>query len=186
MSMPPALAEQPTILWNCKDEESDKFKELRKDWRNAEGHQTRLILLDYDGTLTPICGKPEDALPSLLLLRALKTLTGNPRNIVYVISGRDEVFLQKVVGRFLPNVGLSAEHGVLLCLAPDFDKSTKNLKGPNHSKEWIDLIAKAMPWKRDVAILFKELESDAIGSGVEEKRMSVTLHTRGCPYPFRE
>lgn len=75
-----------------------------------EGAKKRLLLLDYDGTLTPIVKDPAAAVPSPRLLEALKKLTEDKRNLVYVISGRDADFLGKHLGH-LDNMGFSAEHG---------------------------------------------------------------------------
>ena len=78
----------------------DKFKKAKK----------RLFLLDYDGTLTPIVKQPEMAVPSQRLLDALKILSQDPKNLFYIISGRDGEFLGKHLGH-LTNMGFSAEHG---------------------------------------------------------------------------
>lgn len=74
------------------------------------GAKKRLILLDYDGTLTPIVKDPAAALPSEKLLKALEVLSNDENNIIYIISGRDSDFLFKHLGH-LKNIGFSAEHG---------------------------------------------------------------------------
>ena len=50
------------------------------------------------------------AIPTGLTLQALERLSADPRNIVYIISGRDQEFLEQHLGH-LQNVGFSAEHG---------------------------------------------------------------------------
>lgn len=54
----------------------------------------RLLLFDYDGTLVDICPHPDKAIAPSSLLDVLKTLSSNPKNEVYVISGRDKAFLE--------------------------------------------------------------------------------------------
>lgn len=50
------------------------------------------------------------AVPSLQTLEALEKLSADPKNVVYIISGRDGEFLEQHLGH-LRNVGFSAEHG---------------------------------------------------------------------------
>jgi hypothetical protein len=54
--------------------------------------------LDYDGTLTPIVNNPMDAIPSQRLTSILTSLTRDPHNAVYVVSGRDRPFLNSFFG----------------------------------------------------------------------------------------
>lgn len=73
----------------------------------------RLFLFDYDGTLSPIVKTPSMAVPSEATLNALNKLTMDPKNIVYIISGRDGEFLEQHLGH-LKNIGFSAEHGAFV------------------------------------------------------------------------
>ena len=50
------------------------------------------------------------AVPSEDTLFALEKLSSDPRNLVYIISGRDGDFLQQHLGH-LSRIGMSAEHG---------------------------------------------------------------------------
>jgi trehalose 6-phosphate synthase/phosphatase len=50
------------------------------------------------------------AVPSDATLEALERLSADPKNVVYIISGRDGEFLEEHLGH-LKNVGFSAEHG---------------------------------------------------------------------------
>lgn len=71
--------------------------------------QRRLILLDYDGTLTPFVRDPEAAVPSEELQALLKELASDSQNTVAISSGRDHATLEKWFGA-LP-LCLAAEHG---------------------------------------------------------------------------
>lgn len=73
----------------------------------------RLFMFDYDGTLTPIVKDPLAALPSERLLRAMTALAEDPKNNVWVISGRDQEFLEEHLGH-IKGLGFSAEHGSFL------------------------------------------------------------------------
>lgn len=58
----------------------------------------RLFLFDYDGTLTAIRKTPNAAVPSKEMLTALTALVKNKRNYVYIVSGRDQAFLEMHLG----------------------------------------------------------------------------------------
>lgn len=105
------------------------------------GAKRRLLMFDYDGTLTPIVKDPSAATPSESLLKSLEVLAADPRNIVYIISGRDGAFLEEHLGH-IPNLGMSAEHGCFL-------------RAPGQSK-WTSLTDELdMDWKKDVTRIFR-------------------------------
>ncbi|KAJ6470386.1 hypothetical protein C8R45DRAFT_937298 [Mycena sanguinolenta] len=58
----------------------------------------RLFFFDYDSTLAPIVKTPSMAVPSAATLSALERLSADPRNVVYIISGRDGEFLEQHLG----------------------------------------------------------------------------------------
>ena len=131
----------------------------------------RLLLLDYDGTLTPIVKDPEMAVPSQRLLDALRTLTEDTHNVVYIISGRDERFLTKHFGS-LPHLGLSAEHG-------------SYFKEHGEHSAWQNLSAELdMSWKGDVLNVFRYFTDRTVGSNIEEKKSSIVWHYRNADPDF--
>ncbi|KAK4701430.1 trehalose 6-phosphate synthase/phosphatase, partial [Phenoliferia sp. Uapishka_3] len=137
---------------------------------NYKKANKRLLLFDYDGTLTPIVKDPFAAVPSKLLLEALPILAADPKNVVYIISGRDGEFLEQHLGH-IPNLGMSAEHGCFI-------------RGPG-AKEWISLTEDLnMDWKKDVLQIFRYYEARTQGSFVEKKLSSVTFHYRNADPVF--
>lgn len=80
---------------------------LLQQYRSAK---QRLFMFDYDGTLTPIVKDPGQAIPSDRVTRTLKSLAADPANNVWIISGRDQAFLDEWMGH-IAELGLSAEHG---------------------------------------------------------------------------
>ena len=50
------------------------------------------------------------AVPTEDTLTALADLSADPRNLVYIISGRDGAFLEQHLGH-IKGLGMSAEHG---------------------------------------------------------------------------
>src|ERR671913_365567 len=65
------------------------------------------VFLDYDGTLTPIVNRPEDAVISHGMRRTVRELAG--RCPVCVISGRDRQVVQELMG--LDNLIVAGGHG---------------------------------------------------------------------------
>ncbi|EPS26584.1 putative alpha,alpha-trehalose-phosphate synthase [UDP-forming] [Penicillium oxalicum 114-2] len=134
---------------------------LLKQYRKA---RKRLFMFDYDGTLTPIVKDPQAAIPSDRVLRTLKTLSADPRNAVWIISGRDQAFLDEWMGH-LPELGLSAEHGCFI-------------RQPR-SEDWENLAEQSdMGWQREVIEVFQHYTERTQGSFIERKRVALTWHYR--------
>jgi len=101
----------------------------------------RLFMFDYDGTLTPIVKDPQAAIPSDRVIRTLKTLAADPSNNVWIISGRDQAFLDEWMGH-IAELGLSAEHGSFM-------------RHPR-SEDWENLTDKTdMSWQSEVMEIFQ-------------------------------
>lgn len=135
---------------------------LVKQYRKA---RKRLFMFDYDGTLTPIVKDPQAAIPSDRVLRTLKSLSADPRNAVWIISGRDQAFLDEWMGH-IPELGLSAEHGCFI-RQPGSD-DWKNLADRPDIKEW----------QKDVFDVFQHYTERTGGSFIERKRVALTWHYR--------
>lgn len=143
------------------------FKAISTKYRAGS---KRLLLFDYDGTLTPIVKIPNDAIPPPEMLLALEELVADKRNIVFIISGRDQEFLDKWLGH-IKGLGLSAEHGSFI-------------KYPR--SKWINLAAEIdLAWKQEVGEIFdyytertQGILKTHKGSFVEHKRCSITWHFR--------
>ncbi|KAJ2964208.1 hypothetical protein NQZ79_g840 [Umbelopsis isabellina] len=125
----------------------------------------RIMFFDYDGTLTPIRSRPDDALPSEEMIAYLKSLCKDHDNTIWVISGRDEAFLEKHLGH-IPNLGLSAEHGCFI----------RDPGSPN----WVNLAEKIdmEEWKAQVAKVFQKYTDATPGSFIENKKCALTWHYR--------
>ncbi|ORX46511.1 hypothetical protein DM01DRAFT_1339515 [Hesseltinella vesiculosa] len=128
--------------------------------------KNRLFLFDYDGTLTPIVSRPEMALPSPSLLTHLKSLCMDPANNIWIVSGRDQKFLQQCFGH-LQGIGLSAEHGSFM-------------KFPGET-QWIDMLKDVtLTWKDQALDLFHTYTQGLPGTEIEEKKSSITWHYRNA------
>ena len=129
---------------------------LLSDYRNA---QRRLLLLDYDGTLIPFFGKPEDARPGDDLLELLEKLAANPKNKVVLLSGRDKGNLEKWFDTL--SLGLVAEHGVWI-----------------KEKEWEMIEPLTDDWKEEIRPILDLYMDRTPGSFIEEKQFSLVWHYR--------
>jgi trehalose 6-phosphate synthase/phosphatase len=70
---------------------------------------SRILLLDYDGTLVPFAALPDLAFPDDELRALLTGLASDPGNHLHVVSGRSRGSLDAWLGDLA--IGLHAEHG---------------------------------------------------------------------------
>ncbi|KAK6335355.1 threalose-6-phosphate phosphatase [Orbilia brochopaga] len=124
----------------------------------------RLFMFDYDGTLTPIVKDPQAAIPTDKIIRTIKKLASDPQNNVWIVSGRDQAFLEQWMGD-IAELGFSAEHGSFV-------------RRPR-SSEWVNLTEKFdMGWQKDVMDIFQYYTERTQGSFIERKRCALTWHYR--------
>lgn len=132
----------------------------------------RLLMFDYDGTLTPIVKVPSQAIPTDRTRAAIAALAGDPMNVVYLISGRDGDFLEEHWG-MVPRLGMSAEHGSFV-------------KTPQEG-EWVNMTeALDMSWMSEVEDIFRYYTERTTGSMIELKKASITWHYRNADPDFGE
>jgi trehalose 6-phosphate phosphatase len=119
-----------------------------------------IFFLDYDGTLTPIVERPEDAWLSDSMKAALEALMTQYQ--VAIISGRDLVDVQNLVG--LKGLLYAASHG--------FD-----IHGPNISFELSQAVA-LLPKFDELEKKLHEALDGISGVQIERKRFSIATHYR--------
>lgn len=136
------------------DEDEEK---LIEDYSKSKN---RLILLDYDGTLTPFFDEPEEARPDDELLEFLEKLVGDPKNEVVLVSGRDKYTLEKW---FDMDVGCVSGHGVRI---------------KEKGKEWREIESLRSDWKGVIRPILETHVDKTPGSFIEEKDFSIAWHYR--------
>ncbi len=129
---------------------------LVSDYLRAE---RRLLLLDYDGTLSPFFERPEDARPGDEVLRLLERLAEDPKNEVVLISGRDKDTLDEWFG--VLRLSFVAEHGVWI-----------------KEKEWEMIEPLTNDWKGEIQPILELCVDRTPGSFIEEKEFSIVWHYR--------
>jgi trehalose 6-phosphate synthase/phosphatase len=122
----------------------------------------RLILLDYDGTLSDYVNLPEEATPSRHVLQLIKDLSAEERNHVCILSGRKPEDLEKWFGGY--DITLVAEHGCIYKLPK--------------SKEWLQMGNLDISWKESAKEILQKQVLLYPGSFVEEKIYSIVWHYR--------
>jgi trehalose 6-phosphate synthase/phosphatase len=129
----------------------------------------RLVVTDYDGTLTQMQSLPRLATPAPVVTQLLATLSRDPRNTVYVVSGRERRFMEKWLGRL--KVGLAAEFG--FCH-----------RAPG-SEEWTSLGRDLdTSWKDVVRPIMQYFAERTPGTYIESKESSLAWHYRDADPHF--
>ena len=123
---------------------------------------SRLLLLDYDGTLVSFASRPHEAAPDDELLLILQRLAADPANSLLVLSGRSVSDLDSWLGG-VRDLGLAAEHGARWRMP--------------HDTEWQGRPT-ATEWKTGVRPILEHFVERTPGSLIEEKEFALVWHYR--------
>ncbi|MFU8780141.1 MAG: bifunctional alpha,alpha-trehalose-phosphate synthase (UDP-forming)/trehalose-phosphatase [Kiritimatiellia bacterium] len=151
-------------------EQDDKTRALDADIikRFREKGTRKALFLDYDGSLREFVDSPEDAVPSEDLLAIFRDFDQRDDLDVYIVSGRDQVFLEKHFGAF--NVTLVAEHGFFY-------------KQPG--QPWETMVGDIdLSWKETIARIFEFYSMSTPSTKVEEKHSALVWHYRQADPEF--
>ncbi|CAN6469824.1 unnamed protein product [Victoria cruziana] len=123
--------------------------------------KSRAILLDYDGTVTP--ESSIDKRPSEEVIRILNKLSADPRNIVFIVSGRGK---EPLSSWFSPceKLGIAAEHGYFLRWSKD--------------KEWETSCDQSseLTWMQMAEPVMRLYAEATDGSWIETKESAIVWH----------
>lgn len=121
---------------------------------------SRLILLDYDGTLAPFVKKPEDAVPSEHLLDLLRKMTADKRNTVVINSGRN----RSVLDQWFEGLDLdfAAEHGIFY----------------KENGQWYKNLQDKLDWDDEILGILQHTIDKTPRSHLEKKETSLVWHYR--------
>lgn len=149
------------------------MKVLLRDWppsvrRRVARGGSLLLLLDFDGTLSPLSPTPRSARMGPGLRRLLRRLNGHPRMHVGIISGRAVADVKKRVG--VPALFYGGNHGL-------------ELKGPGiHFQHPGAFLLR--PVLDKVEVLCRAAFDGFPGVLVEAKGLGVAVHDRRLPRSF--
>lgn len=148
----------------------NRLKPLCQSYRNAE---KRLLILDYDGTLSPFKNKPEDAFPTSELLQMLTQLVSDPRNRVVISSGRDMQTLEKWLGH-LP-LDMAAEHGAFYKENGVWNRKTSTISWDDEIlqifQEFLDKTPQSKLEIKDTALVWHFRKVDAWLASIREQQL---------------
>jgi trehalose 6-phosphate synthase/phosphatase len=122
--------------------------------------RSRLILLDFDGTLVNITADPTSTRPSGEILEILRKLACRQDNQLTIISGRKKDEIDRLVGH-LP-IDILAEHGAFI----------------RENSHWKTLQNCSTDWKKEVQTVMERYKEITPGSFIEEKIFSLAWHYR--------
>jgi trehalose 6-phosphate synthase/phosphatase len=133
--------------------------------------RSRLLFLDYDGTLVPFANTPREATPPPALVSLLSRLGALPGTATTLISGRPRADLEAWFGK--AGLWLVAEHGAMI-------------RRPS-APEW-ELTRPTIPvdWKARVLPVLEHFVDRTPGSFVEEKDYALVWHYRRADPVFGE
>lgn len=119
------------------------------------------VFLDYDGTLTPIVARPDDAVISPGMREVVRGLAG--RCTVCVVSGRDRPVVQRLMG--VDDLVVAGSHGF------DIWSPTGGALEREEGRAFAGLLER-------VTVTLRQLTEPLVGALVEPKKSSVALHYR--------
>ncbi|MEM6515801.1 MAG: bifunctional alpha,alpha-trehalose-phosphate synthase (UDP-forming)/trehalose-phosphatase [Bacteroidota bacterium] len=135
----------------------------KRMYDNFKQSESRLFLLDYDGTLASFKDNPQDAKPNAQLYKLLDRLNSDPKNEVVLISGRDRETFTKWFTNKKKDYKLITDHGVWL-KAPDAD--------------WEALERLKNEWMENIKPIMETFVDRTPGTFIEEKKYSLAWHYR--------
>jgi trehalose-phosphatase len=142
------------------------MKQLAKNKKHIreaiKRHEHVLLLLDYDGTLTPIVSRPELAKLSGGTKKLVTNLVKNLFFTVAVISGRSLKDVKNLIG--IKGIVYAGNHGL-------------EIEGPK-IKFANPAAQDAKPLLKDISKKLKSELSDIEGALVEDKGLSLSIHFR--------
>lgn len=137
--------------------DEDTFHKIQNAYRNAS---KRLLILDYDGTLSGFKSRPQDAFPTPQILEILTKLSSDSRNKVVISSGRDHSTLEEWLGK-LP-LTMAAEHGAYY----------------KENGEWHSNMPEEQLWDTEILGIFQTFVDKTPRSKLEEKKTALVWHFR--------
>jgi trehalose 6-phosphate synthase/phosphatase len=127
------------------------------------------FFLDYDGTISEIRRRPEDAVPNHEIKELFARLEAHPNVDIYLISGRKKEDMDQWFSRYRFN--LIAEHGFYY--------------KHHNAAEWIVFDTQTdLSWKNKIIDVFQLYSGMTPGSSIEEKTFSVVWHYRNSDPEF--
>jgi trehalose-phosphatase len=137
-------------LFDNLDEVKARVRESRRTY----------LLLDCDGTLTPIITEPQKVILSRRMSEVLRSLAGMPSCVLAIVSGRSLANVRRLVG--IPRIYYMGNHGLEIS-GPRLNYTNRTAQNSRQSME-------------EISHTLQYLES--IGASIEDKQLTLTVHFR--------
>lgn len=137
--------------------ENECEEKLIAEYKKAK---SRILFLDYDGTLMSFKNDPQEAMPDEELYELLDGLQNKENTTIVLISGRDRETFEKWFGH--KNYNLITDHGVWL-----YQKN-----------EWFALEHLKTDWMQSIRPIFETFVDRTPGTFIETKKYSLAWHYR--------
>jgi trehalose 6-phosphate synthase/phosphatase len=134
-------------------------EEIIEKYKNAK---SRLVLLDYDGTLIDHTPIPYTTRLSEHLFDILIKIVGTPQTELFIITGRSYKDIDKILDH-LP-IDIIAEHGAMI----------------KESGIWKNKLNNSCTWKETILPILNQVTLSCPESFVEEKSFSLAWHYRNA------
>ncbi|XP_020090067.1 probable alpha,alpha-trehalose-phosphate synthase [UDP-forming] 9 isoform X2 [Ananas comosus] len=149
---------------------SPEFRKLSVDHLVSSYKKTcrRAIFLDYDGTIMPEASISKT--PSREIISILNSLCSDPKNIVFIVSGRGRTSLDEWFAS-CEALGIAAEHGYFIRW--------------NKAAEWeTDSVILDSEWKKIAEPVVKLYTETTDGSFIESKESAIVWHYQYADHDF--
>ncbi len=134
----------------------------------------RLFFLDYEGTLQNFKETDNTLLsnmPNENVINLLNFLLDDPKNIVYIVSGKAKINLETWF-KSIPKLGLAPEYGLIYKECRNEENTYKKIKE-----------IKNMTWKDAALKIVSDFTKKTEGSRLENKENSIVWNFKDCdPY----
>jgi trehalose 6-phosphate synthase/phosphatase len=136
---------------------------ISRTCRSYHAATSRILFLDYDGTVFPLVQTPDLAKPDPEILSLLEALSHEHGTEVVIVSGRGREVLDAWFGH-LP-IGIIAEHGIWTKEKGNAWKMDTEVSGE---------------WKADLIPVLETFRDRTPGSLIEEKEYALAWHFRNA------
>lgn len=149
---------------------SPNFRRLAIDHICSAYRRTsrRAIFLDYDGTLVPEASIIKTPSPEVISI--IKTLCDDPKNTVFIVSGRGRASLSDWLAP-CEKLGIAAEHGYFIRWSKDSEWETSP-------------VGADLEWKKIVEPVMSLYREATDGSSIETKESGLVWHHQDADPDF--
>lgn len=135
-------------------------KQITQIKSQYDAAKSRLLILDYDGTLAPFVRNPQDAKPGKELLELLNKMSEDKKNKIVINSGRNHEILDEWFEGI--DIDFAAEHGAFY----------------KEDGKWHENLTEEIQWDDEIIEIIEHTIDKTPRSKMETKNTSLVWHYR--------